>query len=160
MDAVFQRCIHPAATCAVEDTSFACPRCGDLLDVVYDWELPPPSRCRLRGQVGRPARPAQLLSGVWRFRELLPFAPPEQVVTIGEGQTLLQRADKVGQYVGMNAGPAVPAVRGDEPLGQLQGQRHDGRVHARPHGRRQPGRLRQHRQHQRRRWPSTARRPG
>ena len=46
-------------------------------------------------------------------------------------------------------GQAVPAIRGTESVGQLQGQRHDGGVHARPHGRRPPGRLRQHRQHQR-----------
>ena len=30
-------------------------------------------------------------SGVWRFRELLPFVPNGQIVTIGEGQTLLQQ---------------------------------------------------------------------
>ena len=36
---------------------------------------------------------------VWRFRELLPFAQPEQIVTIGEGQTLLQSSDPVGKYV-------------------------------------------------------------
>jgi threonine synthase len=31
----------------------------------------------------------------------LPFAPPEQVLTIGEGQTILQRADAVASYVGV-----------------------------------------------------------
>ena len=35
-------------------------------------------------------------SGVWRFRDLLPFAPPDRIVTVGEGQTLLQRADAPG----------------------------------------------------------------
>ena len=49
MDAVFQRCINPdcAATRAVDDTGFRCPRCGDLLDVVYDWDrLRPPRSVR------------------------------------------------------------------------------------------------------------------
>ena len=69
------------------------------------------------------------------------------VVTIGEGQTLLQRADKVGQYVGMTAGQPAAPVRGHEPVGQLQRQRHDRRVHARQDGGRTKGRLRQHRQH-------------
>ena len=48
-DAVFQRCIHPdcGATCGVDDTAFACPRCGGLLDVAYDWDrLPPPRALR------------------------------------------------------------------------------------------------------------------
>ena len=42
-------------------------------------------------------------SGVWRFHELLPFAPPESVVTVGEGQTLLQPSDGVAGYVGHEA---------------------------------------------------------
>ena len=57
------------------------------------------------------------------------------VVTIGEGQTLLQVADKVGQYVGLNPGRPAAPVRGDEPLGELQGQRDDRRVHPRADGR-------------------------
>ena len=42
-EAVFQRCIHPScgATCGVGETAFACPRCGGLLDVAYDWQLAP-----------------------------------------------------------------------------------------------------------------------
>src|SRR5438270_167669 len=47
-DAAFQRCINPdcAATLAVDDTSFRCPRCGDLLDVVYDWDRLAPALAR------------------------------------------------------------------------------------------------------------------
>ncbi len=52
-------------------------------------------------------------------------------------------------YVGAQLRPALPAVRRPEPFGQLQRQRHVGRVHARPHGRRDAGRLRLDRQHQR-----------
>ncbi len=32
-----------------------------------------------------------VFSGVWRFHELLPYAPAEKVVTVGEGQTLLHK---------------------------------------------------------------------
>ena len=36
----FQRCIHPdcAATYGVDEVHVSCPKCGSLLDVVYDWE--------------------------------------------------------------------------------------------------------------------------
>ena len=52
-------------------------------------------------------------SGVWRFRELLPVrAAADQVVTIGEGQTLLQRADKVGRYVGVEPGRSGSSMKG------------------------------------------------
>ena len=59
-------------------------------------------------------------SGVWRFRELLPFAPPDMVVTIGEGQTLLQTADKVGQYVGLAAGSLLLQYEGMNPSGSFK----------------------------------------
>src|SRR5437868_11595386 len=106
-DAVYQRCIHPhcGATCGVADTAFACPRCGGLLDVAYDWDrLRPPRSLRDFEAKWSQRTDPLALSGVWRFRELLPFARPEQVATLGEGQTLLQRADAVGRYVGLNPG--------------------------------------------------------
>ena len=64
-DLAYQQCLNPAcrATFDVGQTQFACPACGDLLDVVYDWDrLPVPRRLeRVRGQVVRPPRPAELL---------------------------------------------------------------------------------------------------
>jgi threonine synthase len=93
MDAVFQRCIRPGcgATCAVDDTRFVCPRCGGLVDVAYDWaRLSPPKSLRdFEAKWADRANPLSF-SGVWSFRELLPFAPPEAVLSIGEGQTILQ----------------------------------------------------------------------
>ena len=73
----------------------------------------------------------------------------EQCVTIGEGQTLLHASEGVAQLRRRHARPLVPAVRGDESLGQLQGQRHVGRLQPRPARRRHARRLRLDRQHQR-----------
>src|SRR5262249_43481097 len=102
MDAVFQRCINPAcaATLPVDDTRFVCARCGSLLDVAYDWDRlrPPRSLREFEAKWADRANPLSF-SGVWRFRELLPFAPPDKVLTIGEGQTILQQADAVAGYV-------------------------------------------------------------
>src|SRR5438034_9324647 len=103
-DAVFQRCISPtcAAAVALEDTSFVCPKCGGLLDVAYDWDrLQPPAALRAFEAKWADRGDPLSFSGVWRFRELLPFAPPEQIMTIGEGQTILQKADMVAAYVGL-----------------------------------------------------------
>ena len=90
-DAAYQRCIDPdcGAAAGLEDTRFVCPTCGGLLDVQYDRNRLPPPRS-LREFDDKPAA-----SGVWRFRELLPFAAPENIVSIGEGRTLLQQADAV-----------------------------------------------------------------
>jgi threonine synthase len=50
----------------------------------------------------------------------LPFAPPEQVVTIGEGQTLLQKADAVAQYVGVRPGRLFLQYEGMNPSGSFK----------------------------------------
>lgn len=59
-------------------------------------------------------------SGVWRFWELLPFAEPDQVVTIGEGQTLLQQADGVAGYVGLKDGRLFLQYEGMNPSGSFK----------------------------------------
>src|SRR5881227_3811876 len=106
-DAAFQLCIHPACATALalDATDFQCPRCGGLLDVAYDWDhLRPPSSLRdFEAKWARRTDPLAF-SGVWRFRDLLPFAPPDRIVTVGEGQTLLQRADAIAGYVGLAPG--------------------------------------------------------
>ncbi len=122
-DAAFQRCIHPAcgATLELTATAFHCPKCGGLLDVAYDWGRArlPRSLREFEAKWSRRADPLAL-SGVWRFRELLPFAPPEQVATVGEGQTLLQPADAVGRYVGLNAGRLFLQYEGLNPSGSFK----------------------------------------
>ena len=58
-----------------------CEKCGRPLLCRYDLE--PLAQCKLREEVeGRSG-------GMWRFRELLPFARLQDVFTIGEGRTLL-----------------------------------------------------------------------
>ena len=105
-DIAFQKCISPdcGETYDVTDAHVACPKCGELLDVTYDWDRArvPTSWAefeRLGAQRHDPLR----FSGVWRFHELLPFAEPRFVVTVGEGQTLLRKADVVAEFVGLNA---------------------------------------------------------
>jgi threonine synthase len=119
----YQQCINPAcrATYSVAETVFSCSGCGDLLDVAYDWDrLPVPRRLgELESHWSNRLDPLNF-SGVWRFRALLPFAPTELVVTIGEGQTLLQNADKVGQFVGMNTGCLKLQYEGMNPSGSFK----------------------------------------
>ncbi len=121
--ASYQQCINPAcsATFAVDETHFSCPVCADLIDVVYDWDrLPVPRRLEdFQAQWAARFDPLNF-SGVWRFRELLPFAPPEMVVTIGEGQTLLQPADKVARYVGLDPDRLWLQYEGMNPSGSFK----------------------------------------
>jgi threonine synthase len=122
-DLACQQCLNPdcGTTLAVDQVAFACPSCGSLLDVVYDWDrLPVPKRLAdLERRWADRANPLDF-SGVWRFRQLLPFAPDAQIVTIGEGQTLLQEADHVGQYVGSNPGRLHLQYEGLNPSGSFK----------------------------------------
>lgn len=119
----FQRCINPncAATFDVGQTRTSCDRCGDLLDIEYDWSrIAVPRRLVDFEEMWNKRSEPLRFSGVWRFQELLSFAPPHQMVTVGEGQTLLQRADRVGQYVGMDAGRLLLQYEGMNPSGSFK----------------------------------------
>jgi threonine synthase len=92
-----------------------------LLDVDYDWDragLPDSLTAfqRMWSQRNDPLR----FSGVWRFQELLPFARPDEIVTVGEGQTLLQRADSVAKFVGLDAGRLFLQYEGMNPSGSFK----------------------------------------
>lgn len=91
------------------------------MDVAYDWErLPRPrSLADFEAKWARRDNPLHF-SGVWRFRELLPFAEPDKVLTIGEGQTILQRADSVAGYVGMQPGHLFLQYEGLNPSGSFK----------------------------------------
>lgn len=122
-DLAYQQCLNPSCqtTLAVDQVAFACPDCGDLLDVVYDWDrLPVPGRLSDFDARWAERRNPLNFSGVWRFRDLLPFAPEDRIVTIGEGQTLLQAADKVGQFVGMDPGHLFLQYEGMNPSGSFK----------------------------------------
>jgi threonine synthase len=122
-DAALQRCLSAdcRAEFGVEQVYFECPRCGDLLDVCYDWgRTAPPRDLREFERRWSDRSDPLAFSGVWRFRELLPFAAPEHVVTIGEGQTILQRSDAVGRYVGLKPGRLFLQYEGLNPSGSFK----------------------------------------
>ncbi|MDZ4780133.1 MAG: threonine synthase [Planctomycetia bacterium] len=122
-DSVYQRCIDPACgqTYGVEEVRTACATCGNLLDVAYDWaKLPLPKKLAdFEHKWSRRHEPLEY-SGVWRFRELLPFAPDDRIVTIGEGQTLLQHARDVAKYVGLTGGELHLQYEGMNPSGSFK----------------------------------------
>ncbi len=122
-DVVYQKCIHPGcgATAELTATAFACPRCGGLVDVAYDWDrVPVPASLRHFETKWADRFHPLNFSGVWRFRELLPFAPEPSFVTIGEGQTLCQPADAVARYVGLHPGRLWLQYEGMNPSGSFK----------------------------------------
>ncbi len=98
----FLRCIE--AECLrdypINNRLYTCPFCGGSLDVAYDFHLPYPiaemialfeERKTIQADPDR--------SGVWRFRELLPFTDDSsQVVTLAEGNTPIYTAPRSAEY--------------------------------------------------------------
>jgi threonine synthase len=68
-----------------------CPRCSAPLLVAYALSAAPdlPDEIRQRSR------------GLWRFRELLPPLRPEEIVTLGEGDTPLLQATRAGSDAGL-----------------------------------------------------------
>lgn len=123
LDTAFQKCLNSAcgATFGVDEVLTACPQCGDLLDLNYDWDrLPVPRSLRDFEAKWSNRRDPLDYSGVWRFRELFPFAEDRQIVTIGEGQTILQQSDSVATYVGMHTGRLHLQYEGLNPSGSFK----------------------------------------
>ncbi|HEX4416209.1 MAG TPA: threonine synthase [Lacipirellulaceae bacterium] len=119
----FQRCIMPdcAATYDVGEVLTSCRSCGSLLDIQYDWDsLPAPSSLTdFEAKWTRRHEPLAF-SGVWRFYDLLPFAPTNKIVTIGEGQTLLHSSEGCAKYVGVQPGNLHLQYEGMNPSGSFK----------------------------------------
>jgi len=122
-NAVYQKCLNPdcRATYDVGDPLFACQKCGDLLDVCYEWgrlNVPTSLKDFETKWVTR-NRPLDR-SGVWRFQELLPFCSSEYCLTVGEGQTILQSNDEVACYAGSDPGNLFLQYEGMNPSGSFK----------------------------------------
>lgn len=100
----FLRCSDPA--CATElsepGIAFVCPVCGGLVEVGYQIDEPHPDRwpALWRGRQGSGSVADR--SGVWRFRELLPFlADDQEPISLGEGSTPLVSAPGAASWAGL-----------------------------------------------------------
>jgi threonine synthase len=122
-DAAYQKCINPECGAEFEcrESMFKCPRCGDLLDIQYDWEriTVPNKLTAFAMRWANRDRPLDF-SGVWRFRELLDFCPDRHKVTIGEGQTILQQNRAIAEHLGMKPDGLFLQYEGLNPSGSFK----------------------------------------
>ena len=117
--AAVQRCIEPSCGARYELAArlYVCARCGGLLDVVRDFAAEDhtggvkdgDSAVKATGAALRKLWQERLASpdyrdrsGVWRYRELLPFDEETCVVTLSEGNTPLYDAPRSARYCGLD----------------------------------------------------------
>jgi threonine synthase len=104
------RCIECGAEFERAGAEFRCPRCGDLLEVVYPGWAESEARTaawslQLKQTWGeRKLSPAaEDISGVWRFRELLPhLADARQIISLREGNTPLFELPRSARSAGVD----------------------------------------------------------
>ena len=119
----FQKCIFSGCgeQFGVEQVLTACPKCGSLLDVKYEWDrFPVPEKLADFSQFWQQRQVPQRRSGVWRFHELLPFSELTSCLTVGEGQTVLQQADGLARQIGMDPGCLHLQYEGLNPSGSFK----------------------------------------
>jgi threonine synthase len=101
-----QRCADPAcaARYGIGERLYVCTRCGGLLDAEIGREdLKGADELRDAWRARLASSDARDRSGVWRFRELLPFADDAPVVTLSEGNTPLYDAPRSASYCRLDA---------------------------------------------------------
>ena len=84
-------CIQCGARYSKADVIYTCSKCGGLLDIKYDYSKV--DAAKIVNGTGE---------GVWRYRELLPFADDIKPVTIQEGNTPLYRCDRLAKALGIS----------------------------------------------------------
>lgn len=85
---------------------FRCAQCGELLEITYPgWKRHRPNAAELKStwrERRLSERPVDL-SGVWRFRELLPaLEADDQAITLREGNTPLYELPRCARIAGMS----------------------------------------------------------
>ena len=87
----------------ITEVIYNCPKCGGLLETAYE---PPEQSAPMLRRLWRERRTSNApldQSGVWRYRELLPFLSSYScVVTLGEGNTPLLESRQAAQYGGLD----------------------------------------------------------
>jgi threonine synthase len=85
----------------LENKEHVCPACKNLLDVAYDFPAIDPGALRRAWSQRKAGTAVADQSGVWRFRELLPFVPEgRDVVSLLEGRTPLIEVRRAGEWAG------------------------------------------------------------
>lgn len=98
MQCIEEGCRHKQEA---KDRKYACEVCGGLLEIHNEYSPGEASGLKEIWQRRKSSAEAIDRSGVWRFRELLPFfGPNPQIVSLAEGSTPLVETERAGEWAG------------------------------------------------------------
>ena len=84
------------------DVLYQCPRCGGLLELRYDYDRAAVPAWKKIWRERRMDNAPINQSGVWRYREMLPFDADVNAVTLREGNTPLLESPVTATYAGLD----------------------------------------------------------
>jgi threonine synthase len=98
-------CFEPScrAQFAITEVLYNCPRCGGLLETLYPDLTLDAGRVKSVWRARRACNLPLDQSGVWRYREIIPFLDNlDSVVSLREGNTPLLPAPRAAEYGGLD----------------------------------------------------------
>jgi threonine synthase len=100
-----QRCINAACSQSYElnEPLYVCRTCGGLLSIEKSFASSKSLEWKTLWRSRRVSLDRKDQSGVWRFRELLPFADNVSIVSLAEGNTPLYEAPRSAEYCGLSS---------------------------------------------------------
>lgn len=104
MTKAYLKCINSSCeeTFDTHEKLYTCSKCNDLLDVAYEWADFNPEDLKHTFRERRLSNLPIDRSGVWRYRELMPFYDhTDQIVTMFEGNTPIFPAPRSAAYAGL-----------------------------------------------------------
>ena len=116
-----QKCIAGDCTAeyAINEPIYVCRKCGDPLEIDCRVEaFPDPLSLRQQWEARAASRDPRDRSGVWRYREVLPFNDNASIVTLFEGNTPIYDAPKCALYAGLSS--LTLKHQGNNPTGSFK----------------------------------------
>src|SRR5690349_17231759 len=88
---------------AITEVIYNCPRCGGLIEADYSFDGADPAALKRVWRERRMCNTPLDQSGVWRYREMIPFLDDySPVTTLREGNTPLLPAPSAAAYAGLD----------------------------------------------------------
>jgi len=106
----FQQCINCGSTYGIDEVVYFCKKCGDLLEVQYDFS---DVAKRLEQSAWQ-----KLPISVWRYRDLLPISDSSKIVSLNEGGTCLHFLKRLGKQLGLRR--LYAKNEGENPTGSFK----------------------------------------
>jgi len=107
---MYQACIACGEKYDADEIVYSCRRCGDLLEVRYDYDV-------LEAKLKKSDWQSLPLS-VWRYRDFMPIRDLSKIVSLNEGGTGLHSCQRLGNLLGVKC--LYVKNEGENPTGSFK----------------------------------------